>query len=132
MSEHTEDRALVPARHETGDVTLRLATALLSLAGVLLLLLIGLAALMFPREMKDQRFTEPFPNWPAPRLQSDPAADMRQFHTEEMRELNSAGWRDRAANTVHIPIDQAMRLMAAEGIPGWPAGDATASPGSQR
>jgi len=132
MSERADHRGLVPAHHETSDVTLRLATGLLALAGILLLLLLGLAWLMFPREVKDQRFAQPFPEWPGPRLQVDPAADMKQFHTEEMRRLNIAGWRDRTANTVHIPIDQAMRAVAAEGIPGWPTGDPMASQGDRR
>jgi hypothetical protein len=65
-------------------------------------------------------------------LQSDPGADWRAFHAEEMRRLNSVGWQDRAAQTVHIPIDQAMRAVAAEGIQGWPTGDATASQGDRR
>jgi hypothetical protein len=132
MSERTAERALVPAQHETSDVTFRLATGLLALAGVLLLLLIGLAWLMFPREVKDQRFAQPFPDWPRPRLQSDPAAEMKQFHAAEMQLLNSAGWRDREAGTVHIPIDQAMRAVAAEGIPGWPSGNPAASQGDRR
>jgi hypothetical protein len=79
MSERAEERALVPVLHETSDVTFRLATGLLALAGALLLLLLGLAWLMFPREVRDQRFAGPFPEWPSPRLQSDPAADMRRF-----------------------------------------------------
>jgi len=132
MSERAGDRALVPARHETGDVTFRLAAGLLALAGVLLVLLIGLAWLMFPREVRDQRFAQPFPEWPAPRLQRDPAADMARFHETELQWLNSAGWRDQAAKTVHIPIDQAMRAVAADGIPGWPAGDTTVSQGDRR
>jgi hypothetical protein len=132
MSERAAERALVPARHETSDVTFRLATGLLALAGVLLVLLIGLAWLMFPHEVKDRRFAQPFPEWPGPRLQSDPAADMRQFRAKEMQSLNSAGWRDRAAKTVHIPIDQAMRAVAAEGIPGWPSRNPAASQGDRR
>ena len=57
---------------------------------------------------------------------------MDAFRAEEMRRLNSAGWQDRAAGTVHIPIDQAMRAVAAEGIPGWPTGAAAASQGDRR
>jgi hypothetical protein len=132
MSERAEKRALVPVRHETSDVTFRLATGLLALAGALLLLLLGLAWLMFPHEVKDQRFARPFPEWPGPRLQTDPAAAMKRFQAEEMRWLNSAGWQDRTADTVHIPIDQAMRAVAAEGIPGWPAGNPAVSQGDRR
>jgi uncharacterized iron-regulated membrane protein len=132
MSEHLGERALVPAHRETSDITFRLATGLLALAGVLLLLLLGLAWLMFPGEVNDQRFAQPFPEWPGPRLQTDAAADMKRFQAEEMRWLNSAGWQDRSSKTVHIPIDQAMRAVAAEGISGWPAGDPAASQGDRR
>src|SRR5665213_1830932 len=109
------ERALPPPSHETGDVSFRLVAWLLVLAGVLLLLLIGMAAVMFSGEVKDARFTLPFPEWPSPKLQTDAAEDMRQFHAEEMDRLNRAGWEDRASNTIHIPIDQAMRAVVAEG-----------------
>jgi hypothetical protein len=130
MSEQATERALPPARHETDDVTPRLIAGLLLLAGALLLLLIGLAFLMFPAEVKDARFTRPFPAWPEPSLQASPRADMGRFYAAEMQHLNSAGWQDRAAGTVHIPIDQAMRAVAAEGIPGWPTGTATGTAGA--
>jgi hypothetical protein len=125
MSEHAAERALPPARHEVQDISLRLIVGLLALAGVLLVLLIALARLMFPAEVKDARFSQPFPAWPAPMLQTDPAADMNRFYAAEIQRLNSAGWQDRAAGTVHIPIDQAMRAVVAEGIPGWPSGGTT-------
>ncbi len=132
MSERVEKRALPPAQHETSDVGFRLGAGLLALSGGLLVLLIGVAWLMFPRDVTDARFTQPFPAWPKPALQTDPASDMRRFRVEELKWLDSAGWTDRAAGTVHIPIDQAMRAVAAEGIPGWPTGDATVSQGDRR
>jgi hypothetical protein len=121
------ERALPPASHETRDVPLRVIAALFGLTGALLLLLTGLAWLMFPGEIKDRRFTEPFPVWPTPQLQTDPAADLRQFQAAELERLNSAGWN---AGTLHIPVDQAMRMVAAEGIPGWPSPVATSSQGA--
>jgi hypothetical protein len=114
------ERALPPARHEPRDVSFRLIAALLALAGSLLLLLTGVAWLIFPGELKDQRFSLPLPAWPTPRLQTDPAADMRQFRAAELAQLNSTGWNDGTPRTLHIPIDQAMRIVAAEGIPDWP------------
>ena len=60
------------------------------------------------------------PSSPVPALQTSPRADMARFYAEEMQQLNSAGWIDRTSGRVHMPIEAAMRKLAAEGIPGWP------------
>ena len=132
MSERTADRALPAARHERRDVSIRFMLMLLALIGGVLLLLMLLAYEIFPGEVGDRRFAAPFPAFPAPRLQPDPAVDWKAFYAQEMAWLNTAGWQDRAAGTVHIPIDQAMRAVAAEGIKGWPAGDKSVSEGDRR
>ena len=56
-----------------------------------------------------------------PRLQINPAADLATYRTAERQTLTSYGWvTDRERGTVHIPIDQAMRDVAAAGIKDWP------------
>ncbi len=52
--------------------------------------------------------TEP----PAPRLQTDPVADLQALRAEERRLLDGYGWVDRAQGTVRIPIARAMELLA--------------------
>ena len=52
-----------------------------------------------------------------PRLQRFPANEMFQFRTTESDRLNSYGWIDRNAGTVHIPIADAMRLTLERGLP---------------
>jgi hypothetical protein len=54
---------------------------------------------------------------PAPRLQVQPAADLKALRAEEDRVLSSYGWIDRAAGAIRIPIDRAMDILAAEGLP---------------
>ena len=76
--------------------------------------------------------TQPFPDYPGTAAATEPARRHAAFYAAEMRRLNSAGWQDRGAGTVHIPIEQAMRAVAREGIPGWPAGRADASQGDRR
>ncbi len=125
-------QALPPASREPKDVTFRDMLRLLALIGATLLLLIGVATWLFPQELRDRRFEQPFPAYPTPRLQPSPRADMQAFRAKEMQQLNSAGWQDRAAGVVHIPIEQAMRIVASEGIPGWPAGRADVSLGDRR
>lgn len=57
---------------------------------------------------------------PGPRLQTDAQGDLRRFRAEQEKRLNSYYWVDKQKGTVHIPIDQAMKKLAADGIPGFP------------
>jgi hypothetical protein len=111
---------LPPARHEHTDATSR--AALLAFPTILAGLLLSVLAVwwIYPGTTVDRRLPSPIPHYPSPRLQSDPAADMRKFRDTELARLNSFGWDDRAKGTGHIPIDDAMRRIAASGIPDWP------------
>ena len=42
-------------------------------------------------------------------LQPDPRQDLEQLHAKEMR-----------GTAAHVPIEQAMREVAREGVAGWP------------
>jgi hypothetical protein len=58
------------------------------------------------------------PRLPAgPRLQRFPANEAYDFRQRESAELNSYGYIDRNAGTVHIPIAEAMRLVVERGLP---------------
>ncbi len=48
---------------------------------------------------------------PAPRLQTDPPADLRQYLDREERLLKSYGWVDEKADIARIPIERAMELL---------------------
>jgi len=110
-----------PARIEPQDVTFRFL--LFGAASVFGLVLVCafLAMLLYPSAVQDRRLTSALPVYPAPRLQSDPQHDLKQFQAEEMARLNSTGWVDHDRGIVHIPIDDAMRRIARQGIPDWPA-----------
>ena len=75
---------------------------------------------LYPTAMQDRRLTTALPVYPPPRLQADPAADLQRFTAQELSRLNSAGWVDKTRGIVHIPINEAMRSIAAQGIPDWP------------
>ena len=126
MAERAE--ALPPPRHEPTDIGLRAILALLALIGGTLVLLLGLVLLVFPGTLQDRRVAQPFPDFPSPRLQPDPPADLRQFEAAELARLNSAGWIDQSAGLVHLPIAQAMHDVAAEGLADWPKPKRTANP----
>jgi hypothetical protein len=49
---------------------------------------------------------------PSPRLQVNEELDMEQFRQVEEARLNSYGWTDKEKGTVHIPIAQAIELLA--------------------
>lgn len=59
---------------------------------------------------------------PQPRLQTDPSEDLVQFRMEEEKRLKSYYWIDKKKGLVHIPIERAMKEVAAEGIDGFPRG----------
>ena len=52
-----------------------------------------------------------------PLLQADPEAELEELRHEMATRLNGFGWVDQAAGVVHIPIDQAIGLMAVEPEP---------------
>lgn len=57
------------------------------------------------------------PRLPAePRLQQFPGNELYESRLKENAQLNSYGWVDRNSGTVHIPIEDAMRLMLERGV----------------
>jgi hypothetical protein len=89
-------------------------------AGVLVLLVICCFVLIaaYPRSLPDVTRTVRI-NPPGPQLQTNPAADLNRFRAEEEKRLHGYYWTDREKGLVHIPIEQAMKNLAASGIPGF-------------
>ena len=54
---------------------------------------------------------------PAPRLQVEPALDIKQLREGEDEKLGSYGWVDQKAGIARIPVDRAMDLLLARGLP---------------
>ena len=50
---------------------------------------------------------------PAPLLQPAPQQERAAYFAEKQRRLDTWGWVDRNAGIAHMPLDEAMRLMAA-------------------
>jgi len=91
----------------------------LLLTSVLALALLDLW--LYPGATIDRTMRLPLPRYPNAQLQPTPREDMAKFYDEEMRRLNGVGWIDKAHGVVHISISDAMRKVAQDGIPGWPA-----------
>lgn len=67
---------------------------------------------------------------PAPRIQEHPWEEYKALHADETRMLNSYGWMDQKTETVRIPIDRAIDLIAARGLP--IRGDMPAAPAKKK
>lgn len=48
---------------------------------------------------------------PTPRLQTQPFKDVYQLKHDQLEKLTSYGWVDQATGVVHIPIEDAMRMV---------------------
>jgi hypothetical protein len=56
-------------------------------------------------------------NFPAPQLETDERTQLNTIITKQEETLNSYGYIDQKAGTVHIPIERAMDLIAQRGLP---------------
>jgi hypothetical protein len=89
--------------------------------GLLVLLVISSFVLIaaYPTSMPDvDRTLRIAP--PGPRLQTEPASDLRAFRADEAKRLNTYYWIDKQKGVVHIPIQEAMKKVAKTGLPGFP------------
>lgn len=74
---------------------------------------------VYPRDAHDvsrRLLTPP----PAPALQTDAPQDLTNFLATQSKKLNTYYWADRQKGLVHIPIDEAMKKIARDGIDGFP------------
>jgi len=54
---------------------------------------------------------------PEPRLQITPHPDLERFKAEQQAAVSTYGWVDEAQGVVRIPVDRAMDIVAARGLP---------------
>jgi hypothetical protein len=54
---------------------------------------------------------------PEPRLQTNPKEDLRVLRARDEALLKSYGWTDKDAGIARIPIEEAMKLVVARGLP---------------
>lgn len=109
------------------DINIRvfawLTVALLGLIAVAMVLMWFLTSDLYAREkaqdppppiMIEARMPhEP----PAPRLQSDPFAELDLLRAAEESRLTSYGWDEGSAENAHIPIARAIDLLVERGLP---------------
>ena len=109
--------------HERSDVNIRaivgFAVALLVAAIVIHVALYWLLEFYREEEKPEPVVTAPRAEEqvPRPRLQISPRTDLAEMRAAEERELTTYGWVDKEKQTVRIPIDRAMELLAQRGLP---------------
>ena len=68
---------------------------------------------------------------PQPRLQVAPRVDLQSYCEAQLQELSTYGWVDPHNEVVRIPVDRAMDLIVARGLPARPAlSEASGAPGA--
>ncbi len=116
-----DESALPDPGHEPTDINPRLiwigVPALIACVIALALLVLWL----FPGRTIDRTMHLPLPRYPSPELQVSPREDLEKFRDARLKWLNSSGWIDHTRGITHIPIAEAMREVATEGIADWPA-----------
>jgi len=126
MAETPSEAAQTRHSHETRDVDIRFIglfslSMVVLLAGSLALMgwLFGVFAGKPLGHGRSAPIAETRPYPPAPRLQASPTRDMQEMRRTENIRLQSYGWIDQTAGIARIPIDQAIELLAARGLPSW-------------
>ena len=119
MDEHNPQLQL---GHETTDINVwavgKFGFALAGITVVSLLLLFGLMRYFQSQEEHDVvKTVEPAKMFPTPQLQTTPIPDLKTFHAEEEKTLNTYGWVDQKKGVVRIPIDRAIDVLAQRGLP---------------
>lgn len=110
--------------YERADVGGKLV-ALLA-AGFVAMVLVTLVVLRFvyPQAIGDQGGSGPRkPLAAEPRLQADDTVDLAAMRRAEELRMTRYGWVDRSAGLARIPVDEAVRLTAERGLPGWSKAD---------
>jgi len=111
----------------------RLTIGLLALVAIALVLMWYLTTSIYEQQkagdpppplMVEARVQHQPPN---PRLQSDPFAELDLLRATQDAQLNSYGWVDESAGLAHIPIERAMDLLVANGLPATPVAVETAT-----
>jgi hypothetical protein len=117
---HDEEPRNPHVHYEPGDVNAIFLTkfgiGMALMITVFLFMLAGLFSYLKAREAKLARVPAPVARPqalpPEPRLQADPAVDMRRMRADEERLLHQYAWIDPDKGIVRIPVERAMELMA--------------------
>jgi hypothetical protein len=125
-----------PSAHEAADLNVPLIVRIASVIVPILALLIIVVAVLFHyfNRVHANRTSEAAPVVtatdlpPAPRLQTDPAADLQAVRAKEDAHLDRYAWIDRTQGIAQVPIERAMVLWVKTYSPPGAATNTVAAP----
>jgi hypothetical protein len=94
----------------------RIALAGAAIAGTVIGVVALVLLVLHGRDMPPggERLAQPYTlSIPGPDLQTAPQPDLRAYRAEKEQRLHGRGWVEAGEGIVHIPIEEAMALMAA-------------------
>jgi hypothetical protein len=120
--EHTINHSPNGAGHEQSEVSVRLIVVSLAFLAVatfvVFVLVVGIFRYLYSTYSTEEatRLSQPVIP-PAPRIEVAPYEQLQQLRVKEDHILNTYAWVDRKADVVRVPIDRAIDLLAAKGLP---------------
>ncbi|HKO69331.1 MAG TPA: hypothetical protein VJV58_00210 [Bradyrhizobium sp.] len=105
-------------------------TVILSVAGFLSLVAVAMIALFFYLKVgAPTALRQPTQHdFPKPALQTSPKEDLARVEFEQRTGLSGYAWIDRSKGLARIPIDEAMRIVAAKGDHAYDALEPSTTP----
>jgi hypothetical protein len=118
--EHTVHHSPNGAGHEESEVSVRLIVASLGFLAVGTFLVFVLVVGIFRYFYDTNKTAEALRQGvipPEPRIEVAPYEQFQHLKAQEDHILNSYAWVDQKGGTVRVPIDRAIDLLAAKGLP---------------
>jgi len=118
--EHTIQHSPNGAGHEQSEASVRLVVMSLGglaiLAFIVFVLVVGIFRYFYDTDKTaESRRQGVVP--PEPRIEVAPYEQIQQLRAHEDHILNSYAWVDKNAGTVRVPINRAIDMLAAKGLP---------------
>jgi len=108
------------AGHEQSEVSVRLIVVSLAFLAVgtflVFILVVGIFRYFYDTDKTGEALRQGVIP-PEPRIEVAPYEQLQQLRAREDHILNSYAWVDQKAGTVRVPIDHAIDLLAAKGLP---------------
>jgi hypothetical protein len=120
--EHTVHQSPNGAGHEQSEVSVRLIVVSLAFLAVttaiVLVLVVGIFRYFYDtnRTGEVEKLTRPVIP-PEPRIEVAPYEQYQRLRAQEDHVLNSYAWVDKENGVVRVPIDRAIDLLSAKGLP---------------
>jgi len=118
--EHTVHHSPNGAGHEQSEVSVRLIVVSLGFLAIgtalVFLLVVGIFRYFYDTNKTAEALRQGVIP-PEPRIEVAPYEQLQQLRTREDHILSSYAWVDQKAGTVRVPIDRAIDMLAAKGLP---------------